>query len=121
MKKEVTKLNRYIRQFQLLQKNHIDTEEQFAGLMGSLDSQIAGLVAQRKDLYRQKRQGENVEPEIQNINLELRSLRRDLRLCRQIQEDIPVIQEQIPLCVDKPHEKKQEKIKQRKRGHDLWM
>lgn len=121
VKKEVTKLNRYVRHFQLLQENHIDTEEQLVGLMGALDGQITGLVARRKNLYRQKRRGEDVEPEIENINLELRPLRRDLRLCRQIQEDIPVIQEQIPLCVDNSPEKKQEKTKQRKRGHDLWM
>lgn len=121
VRKEVTKLNRYIRQFQLLRENHIDTAEQLAGYMGSLDVQITGLVARRKELYRQKRRGEDVETDIQNISLELRPLRRDLRLCRQIQEDIPVIREQSPLLVDKPPEKKQEKTKQRKRGHDVWM
>ncbi len=121
VKKEVTKLNRYVRQFQLLRENHIDTAEQLAGLAGSLDSQITVLVARRKELYRQKRRGGDVELDIQNINRELCPLRRDLRLCRQIQEDIPVIREQSPLLVDKPPEKKQEKIKQRKRGHELWM
>lgn len=121
VRKEVTKLNRYVRQFQLLRENHIDTEGQLAGLMGSLDSQIAGLVTRRKDLYRQKRRGEDVELDIQNINLELRPLRRDLRLCQQIQADIPTVREQSALLVDKPPERKQEKIKQRKRGHDLWM
>ncbi len=121
VKKAVTKLNRYVRQFQLLRENHIDTVEQLAGVAGSLDTQISGLIARRKELYRQKRRGGDVEQDIQNINQELRPLRRDLRLCRQIQEDIPVIREQVPLCLDKPPEKKQEKIKQRKRGHDLWM
>lgn len=121
VKKEVTKLNRYVRQFQLLRENHIDTAEQLAGLTGSLDSQITVLVARRKELYRQKRRGGDVELDIQNIIMELRSLRRDLRLCRQIQEDIPIIREQSLLLVDKPPEKKQEKIKSRKRGHDLWM
>ena len=121
VKKEVTKLNRYVRQFQLLRENHIDTAEQLAALAGSLDVQITGLVARRKELYRQKRRGEDVETDIQNISLELRPLRRDLRLCRQIQEDIPVIREQSALLVDKPPEKKQEKTKQRKRGHDVWM
>ena len=121
VKKEVTKLNRYVRQFQLLRENHIDTAEQLAGHTGSLDSQITVLVARRKELYRQKRRGGDVELDIQNINRELRPLRRDLRLCRQIQEDIPVIREQSPLLVDKHPERKQKKIKQRKRGHELWM
>ena len=67
VKKEVTKLKRYVRQFQLLQENHIDTEEQLTGLMGSLDSQIAGLIARRKELYKQKRRGEDVELDIQGI------------------------------------------------------
>ncbi|RKJ40127.1 hypothetical protein D7X94_09700 [Acutalibacter sp. 1XD8-33] len=120
VKKEVTKLNRYVRQFQLLRENRIDTEEQLVEHMDSLDSQITGLVSRCKELYRQKRRGGDVELDIHNIN-QLRPLRRDLRLCRQIQEDLPVIREQLPLCVDKPPEKKQEKIKQRKRGHELWM
>lgn len=121
VKKEVTKLKRYVRQFQLLQENHIDTEEQLARLMGSLDSQIAGLIARRKNLYKQKRRGEDVELDIQSINLEIRPLRHNLRLCQQIQADIPTVWGQSALLVDKPPEKKQEKIKQRKRGHDLWM
>ena len=116
----MTKLNRYVRQFQLLRENRIDTEEQLVEHMDSLDSQITGLVSRCKELYRQKRRGGDVELDIHNIN-QLRPLRRDLRLCRQIQEDLPVIREQLPLCVDKPPEKKQEKIKQRKRGHELWM
>lgn len=121
VKKEVTKLNRYVRQFRLLQENHIDTEEQLAELMGSLDSQIAGLVARRKELYKQKRQGEDVDLDIQSINVELRPLRRDLHLCQQIQADIPTVREQSTLLMDKPPEEQHNKIKQRKRGHDLWM
>lgn len=121
VRKEVIKLKRYTRQFQLLQEHKIDTGEQLAGYTDTLETRISGLVSRRKDLYRQKRRGEDVETDIQSINEELRPLRCNLRLCQQIQEDIPVIREQLSLCVEKPAEKSNTKIKQRKRGHELWM
>lgn len=121
VRKEVTKLNRYTRQFQLLQENKIDTREQLIQYQSELEARISALVSQRRGLYKQKRRGENVETAIQNINLELRPLRRDLRSCKQIQADIPPIREQAALLVDKPPEKQHNKIKQRKRGHELWM
>lgn len=121
VRKEVIKLKRYTRQFQLLQEHKIVTGEQLAGYTDTLETRISGLVSRRKDLYRQKRRGEDVETDIQSINEELRPLRCNLRLCQQIQEDIPVIREQLSLCVEKPAEKSNTKIKQRKRGHELWM
>ena len=104
-----------------MQEHKIDTGEQLAGYTDTLETRISGLVSRRKDLYRQKRRGEDVETDIQSINEELRPLRCNLRLCQQIQEDIPVIREQLSLCVEKPAEKSNTKIKQRKRGHELWM
>lgn len=121
VRKEVTKLNRYTRQFQLLQENKIDTREQLIQYQSELGARISALVYQRKGLYKQKRRGEDVESAIQNINLELRPIRRDLRLCQQIQADIPLIREQAPLLVEKSPEEQHNKINRRKRGHELWM
>lgn len=98
IRKEVTKLNRYAAQFRFLQANRVDSAEQLAMLGDALQAEIDALTEQRKALYRQKRQGLDVEPEIQSINQMLRPLRQKLKTCGQIEQAVPYIQSQARLC-----------------------
>lgn len=98
VRKEVTKLNRYAAQFRFLQANRVDNAEQLAMLGDALQAEIDALTGQRKDLYRQKRRGLDVEPEIQAINQMLRPLRQKLKTCGQIEQAVPHIRSQMQLC-----------------------
>ncbi len=100
VRREVTRLNRYVAQFRFLQENRIDTAAQLTMLGDALQAEIDALTDQRKDLYRLKRQGQDVDGEIQSINEILRPLRQRLRICGQIEQAIPRIQEQERLCRD---------------------
>ncbi|MEI3305910.1 MAG: hypothetical protein V8R40_07730 [Dysosmobacter sp.] len=83
------KLNRYAAQFRFLQVNRVDNAAQLTMLGDALQAEIDALTEQRKDLYRQKRRGLDVEPEIQAINEALRPLRQRLRTCGQIEQAVP--------------------------------
>ena len=98
VRKEVTKLNRYAAQFRFLQANRVDNAEQLTMLGDALQAEIDALTEQRKDLYRQKRRGLDVEPEIQAINEALRPLRQKLKTCGQIEQAVPHIRSQTELC-----------------------
>ena len=95
---EVTKLHRYQRQMKLLQTYRIDTEQQLAMLESAFQAEIDALTEQRKELYQQKRAGEDVTSEIESINQELRRLRGQLKTCGQIAADIPRIRAQAETC-----------------------
>lgn len=95
VRQEVTKLHRYQRQFRFLQEYHIDTTGQLAMLGDALQAEIDAQTGQRKDLYRQQRQGADVSEELESINASLRELRRKLKLCKQIAEDVPKVRGQI--------------------------
>lgn len=95
---EVTKLHQYQRQFSLLQKYGIDSDTQLSMLDDALQAQIDALTDSRKELYRQRRAGWDVEAEIAVINGELRQLRRELKTCGRIEVDIPRVRQQVQLC-----------------------
>ena len=95
---EVTRLHQYQRQFSLLQKYGIDSDTQLSMLEDALQAQIDALTDSRKELYRQKRAGWDVEAEIAAINGELRQLRRELKTCGRIEADIPRVRQQVQLC-----------------------
>ena len=118
---EVTKLEQYKRQFILLQKYRIETNDQLSMLTGALQADIDTLVSQRAELYRHKRRGEDVTTEIEAINNALRPIRRELRLCSQISAGIPHIQNQLDLYRTTPTQTKaQNKIKSTRRRYDKW-
>lgn len=118
---EVTKLEQYKRQFVLLQKYGIETNDQLSMLTGALQADIDTLVSQRAELYRRKRRGEYVSEEIGTINVALRPIRRELRLCGQITTSIPHIQSQLDLYQSTPEQtKSQNKTKSTKRRYDRW-
>ena len=117
IRKEVTKLERYKRQFCLMQKYHIDTDEQLFMLTDALQADIDALTDQRRTLYRRRRQGEDVTPEIEAINETLRPIRREMRLCRQIIEEMPRIRAQEIEARQEPENTKQQtKPKERRRS-----
>lgn len=93
---EIIKLDRYMEQFNLLWKYHIDTESQLHTLEGAIQADLDALTTQRIDLYRQKRKdpdNETLFSEIESINRSIRGRRRELRICARIEADIPRIQQ----------------------------
>ena len=95
---EVAKLRQYQQQFFLLQKYRVDTDSQLSTLEDALQAQIDALTDSRKELYRQRRAGWDMEAEIAVINGELRQLRRELKTCGRIEADIPRVRQQVQLC-----------------------
>jgi len=97
VRKEVTKLHRYQKQFRFLLQYRIDTDSQLSMLADALQGQIDLLADYRAELYGQRREGWDVEAELGTVNEKLRSTRRELTICRQITEDIPKIRDQEQL------------------------
>ena len=100
VRKEVTKLNRYAAQFRLLQAYRIDSAVQLHLLEDALQAEIDALTDRRKELYRQKRRGQEVDGDIQTITRALRPLRSQLRTCGQVERAIPQIRAQELRCRD---------------------
>ena len=109
VRKEVTKLHRYQKQFRFLQEYRIDDAEQLSMLGSALQADIDVMAGQRKDLYRQKRQGQDVTAQIDAINQAIRQRRQKLKLCKQIETDIPRIWEQVRGSREPEPEKQPEK------------
>ena len=123
VRKEVTKLHRYKAQFSLLQQYRIETDTQLDMLKDALQAEIDALTGQRKSLYKQSRQGEEVSGQIDAINTKLRQLRQRIRLCDHIAEDTPRIKAQLQQCEQAEKEaqaKSKSKQRKPKGGYDLW-
>lgn len=123
VRKEVTKLHRYKAQFSLLQQYRIETDTQLDMLKDALQAEIDTLTGQRKELYKQSRQGEEVSGQIDAINVKLRQLRQRIRLCDHIAEDAPRIKAQLQQCEQAEKEaqaKSKSKQRKTKGGYDLW-
>lgn len=123
VRKEVTKLHRYKAQFSLLQQYRIETDTQLDMLKDALQAEIDTLTGQRKSLYKQSRQGEEVSSQIDAINTKLRQLRQRIRLCDHIAEDAPRIKAQLQQCEQAEKEaqaKSKSKQRKPKGGYDLW-
>lgn len=119
IRREVTKLEKYKRQFRFMQKYHIDTDDQLSMLTDALQADIDALTDQRRTLYRRRRQGEDVTSEIEAINTALRPIRREMRLCRQIIEETPRIRAQELQARQEPENTKQ-KSKNKERRRIQW-
>lgn len=98
VRKEVTRLNRYQKQFRLLREYRIENGSQLSMLKDAVQSEMDVLTDQRKALYREKREGAEVSGQIDAITQSLRQLRQKKKLCEQIESDIPRIREQVPVC-----------------------
>lgn len=92
LKREVIKLERYKRQFQFLNDNRIDSTDELSMLTDAIEARIYALTEQRRELYIERRSGnETASSAIAALNEELRKQRKALRMCGAIQADIPKI------------------------------
>lgn len=126
VRKEVTKLQKYQKQFRYLLQYRIETDSQLAMLDDALQGQIDLLVDYRKELYGERREGRDVEAEMETVNQKLRSTRRELMICRQISETIPKIRDQEQLMREQAQYAKeavqtQTGNKMRKEKKSKWM
>lgn len=69
-------------------------------LEDAIQAEIDALTDRRKELYRQKRRGQETDGDIQTITRALRPLRSKLRTCAQIEQAAPHIRSQVQLCQD---------------------
>lgn len=123
VRKDVIRLNRYVEQFHFLQAYRIDSAAQLAVLGDALQAEIDALTGRRKDLYRLKRRGQDVDSEVQAINEELRSLRAKLKTCGRIEQTVCHIRSQTELCRDaqgKEHEHQKTTVKTRQTRPDKF-
>ncbi len=95
VRKDVTQLHRYQRQFRLMQEYRIESDSDLSMLQSALQADIDALVQERKGLYKVRRQGADVDGQIISINEQLRQLRSKLKTCDQIQADIPHVRAQV--------------------------
>lgn len=84
VRKEVAKLQRYDEQARFLMQYRIDTDGQLSMLGDALQGQIDLLLDYRKELYKQRRDGGDVDAELADVNRKLRATRRELTICRHI-------------------------------------
>lgn len=92
MRSELTKLERYQRQFKFLYRNGIEKMSQLTEYRERQEAEIAGLAERRK--------ASTDEEEIAGINERLRSLRSDVRLCGKIAADAVHIKEKFEQAED---------------------
>ena len=111
VRQEVTKLQRYQRQFRLLLEYRIDSGQQLTMLGEALQAEIDVLTNQRKTLYGRRRNGEDMAADLECINEELRQLRQRLKTCIQIEKDIPHVQAQMEIY---RNWKKQESVREQR-------
>lgn len=95
-RQELAKMERYKRQFRYLRENRIETSEQLAMQYDAIQASIDALADNRRDLYPQKRAGDEwAADEIERINERLRSLRRQLRMCVRIERDTEMMRDRV--------------------------
>lgn len=116
---EVTRLERYQKQFRYLMEHEITTAEQLAEQITLLEAEIAKLTEERNPLYGERRNTPNEEKaqytaEIDRHTAALREKRRELALCRKIQDDIPRVQEQV----HEAQEQKKQELRKEEQQHE---
>ena len=89
MREELTKFERYQKQFRFLYDNDIETVEQLTIFKGNVENKIDELTIRRSKLYEKT----DSKTEIKTINAELRELRKDVRTCNNIFIDAERIRE----------------------------
>ena len=126
VRKEITKLQRYDEQARFLMRYRIDTDAQLSMLGDALQGQIDLLSDYRKELYKQRRDGGDIDAELADVNRKLRAARRELTICRHVTEDIPRIRDQEQLMREQAQQSKTaarertgENVKKEQKGK--WM
>lgn len=109
-------MERYKRQFRYLRKNRIETSEQLAMQYDAVQASIDALVDSRRDLYPQKRFGDEcAADEIERINERLRSLRRQLWMCARIEQDTEMMRDRVSAV--RQEERTRDMTKERTKSH----
>lgn len=93
MREELTKFERYKKQFLFLFAHDIETPQQLAVYQKSREDEISERVLRRKNLYKESENCEETKAKAAQINAELSALRREARLCKAIFEDAARIAE----------------------------
>lgn len=115
-RQELAKMERYKRQFRYLRENRIETAEQLAMQYDAVQASIDALVDSRRDLYPQKRAGDEwAADEIERINESLRSLRRQLRMCARIEQDTEMMRNRVSAVRQEEHA--EDMTKERTKSH----
>lgn len=114
VRKEVTKLHRYQKQFRFLQEYRIDDAGRLSMLGSALQADIDVMADQRKELYRLKQQGQDVTAQLEAVNQAIRQRRQKLKLCEQIEMDTPHIREQVRQSRE-PEQQSEKQTKQSKK------
>lgn len=89
MRDELTKFERYQKQFRFLNDNDIETVEQLTIFKENAENKIDELTIRRSKLYDKA----DSKTEIKTINTELCELRKDVRTCNNIFADVERIRE----------------------------
>ncbi len=118
MRRELTKLERYQKQFKFLYSNGIEKMSQLKEYKASRETEIENLIKQRKQLY-MERTDENcseIKTQAEQINAQLRLLRSEVRLCGQIAADAVQIREKFNQVESLTASKEVEHHQQQRRG-----
>lgn len=86
MRDELTKFERYQKQFKFLYKNEIGTVTELDEYQRKTEKRIADLTNQRKELYKSK--SDDAKENISEINKEISALHKDIRMCKSIFTDV---------------------------------
>lgn len=105
MREELTKLDRYQKQFRFLYDNNIETAEQLQAFKTTAESKVEELTAERSRLYNKP----EAKPDIAKINSKLRELRKEIRLCNNIFEDSKRIKEHYETAIQLEQEAKKQR------------
>lgn len=119
VREDVKRLDQYRRQFKLLHHYRIETTEQLSMLQDALQAELESLTDARKPLYKARRNGADVQPEIESINKQLKKLRSELYTCRRIEESEANIRSNIELSHNTQPEINKTKQTEKRRS-DLW-
>lgn len=115
-RQELAKMERYKRQFRYLRENRIATAEQLEMQYDAVQASIDALVDDRRELYPQKRAGDEwAADEIERINESLRSLRRQLRMCARIEQDMEMMRDRVSAVQQEEHA--EDVTKERTKSH----
>lgn len=96
LREEITKFERYQKQFRFLCEHNIETPGQLMKIQSENEDKIKTLVGEREPLYKERKnsdeQGE-ISERISKINAELKMCRKTVKLCKSISEDAQRIEE----------------------------
>mgnify|MGYP005890139327 FL=1 len=100
MKDDLMKMEAISQETRLICRNHIDTLEQLLSYKGSLETEMAELTEQRKELYSKSRKSggeekEAVKARLTEITERKKFLRKEVRLCGGIEARNDTLKEKL--------------------------